>query len=220
LAAEVTGQPEPVNPKSSAPRPKPQYGEYATPQEQAKIIADSLPPVSPLLVPPVPVPSAPVPSAPVPPVLNPGVVGKPPRTPHGRTRVTGPPPTDPRRRPRRWDIILTAVLLGYATINVVTQLIARDTLATIAAQFFVAQGIGTYTPTALTTSLGNTLNVVTLALFVATVLVTTWMLRRGSIAFWVPIAGGVLATIVALVFVVILLQSDPAFVTFLDRTRR
>jgi hypothetical protein len=220
LATEVTDQPEPVHPKSSEPRPKPQYGEYATPQEQAKIIADSLPPVSPLLVPPAPVPPGPISPATVPPVLSPGAVGKPPRTPRGRTRVTAPSPTEPRRRPRRWDIILTAALLGYATINVVTQLIARDTLATIATQFFVAQGIGTYTPTALTTSLGNTLNVITLALFVATVLVTTWMLRSGRVAFWVPIAGGVLATIVALVFVVILLQSDPAFVTFLDRTRR
>ena len=216
----MTDQPEPVHPKSGEPRPKPQYGEYATPQEQAKIIADSLPPVSPLLVHPVPVSPGPIPPAPVPPVLSSGVVGKPPRTPHSKTRLTGPSPTEPRRRPRRWDIILTAGLLGYATINVVTQLIARDTLATIATQFFVAQGIGAYTPTALTTSLGNTLNVVTLALFVATVLVTIWMLRRGRVAFWVPIAGGVTATIVALVFVVILLQSDPAFVAFLDRTRR
>jgi hypothetical protein len=199
LAAEVTDQPE--LPKSGERRPKPQYGEYATPQEQAKIIADSLPPVSPLLVPPVLVPPVPVSPVPAPPELTPPAV------------------TVPGRRPRRWDIILTAALLGYATINVIAQLLAKDTLATIATQFFTAQGIGDYTPTALTTSLGNTLNVITLALFVVTVLVTTWRLRRGRVAFWVPIAGGVVATIVALVFVVILLQSDPAFTTFLDRTR-
>ena len=190
----MTDQPE--LPNSGERRPKPQYGEYATPQEQAKIIADSLPPVSPLLVPPVPEPPVPVP-----PELRPPAVAV------------------PGRRPRRWDIILTAALLGYATINVIAQLLAKDTLATIATQFFTAQGIGDYTPTALTTSLGNTLNVITLALFVVTVLVTTWRLRRGRVAFWVPIAGGVVATIVALVFVVILLQSDPAFTTFLDRTR-
>jgi phosphotransferase system glucose/maltose/N-acetylglucosamine-specific IIC component len=112
------------------------------------------------------------------------------------------------------------VLLGYATINVIAQLLARDTLATIATQFFITQGIGDYTPTALTASLGDTLNVITLALFVTTVLVTTWMLRRGRVAFWVPIAGGVVAIIVALVFVVVLLQSDPAFVAYLDGTRR
>ena len=216
----MTDQPE--RPKSGERRPKPQYGEYATPQEQAKIIADSLPPVSPLLTPPVPVPvpPVPVPPVPVPPGLRPPAVPGPPQAPDAQTRVgSQPAPGVPGRRPRRWDIILTAALLGYATINVIAQLLAKDTLATIATQFFTAQGIGDYTPTALTTSLGNTLNVITLALFVVTVLVTTWMLRRGRVAFWVPIAGGVVATTVALVFVVILLQSDPAFTTFLDRTR-
>jgi len=214
----VTDQPE--RPKSGERRPKPQYGEYATPQEQAKIIADSLPPVSPLLVPPVPVPPVPVLPVPVPPVLRPPAVPGTPQTPDASARVGAQPaPGVPGRRPRRWDIILTAALLGYATINVIAQLLAKDTLATIATQFFTAQGIGDYTPTALTTSLGNTLNVITLALFVVTVLVTTWMLRRGRVAFWVPIAGGVVATIVALVFVVILLQSDPAFTALLDRTR-
>lgn len=214
----MTDQPE--RPKSGERRPKPQYGEYATPQEQAKIIADSLPPVSPLLVPPVPVPPVPVLPVPVPPVLRPPAVPGTPQTPDASARVGAQPaPGVPGRRPRRWDIILTAALLGYATINVIAQLLAKDTLATIATQFFTAQGIGDYTPTALTTSLGNTLNVITLALFVVTVLVTTWMLRRGRVAFWVPIAGGVVATIVALVFVVILLQSDPAFTALLDRTR-
>ncbi len=209
----MTDQPE--RPKSGERRPKPQYGEYATPQEQAKIIADSLPPVSPLLVPPVPVPPLPVPRERKPPADT-GTS----QAPDASTRVGAQPaPGALGRRPRRWDIILTAALLGYATINVIAQLLAKDTLATIATQFFTAQGIGDYTPTALTTSLGDTLNVITLALFVVTVLVTTWMLRRGRVAFWVPIAGGVLATIVALVFVVILLQSDPAFTTFLDRTR-
>ena len=180
---------------------RPRYGEYATPQEQAKIIADSLPPVSPLLVPPA--------------------IPQSPKAPDASTRVgTTPPGPSAGRRPRRWDLILSAALLGYATINVIVQLVARDTLAAIVTQFFVAQGIGDYTPTALTASLGTTLNVITLALFVLTVLVTVWMLRRGRVAFWVPIAGGVAATIVALVFVVILLQSDPALIAFLDRPRR
>lgn len=192
----------PNRPKYGELRPRPQYGEYATPQEQAKIIADSLPPVSPLLVPPT---------------ISRAI----PQAPDASTRVgTTPPPSAAGRRPRRWDIILTVALLGYATINVIAQLLAKDTLATIATQFFITQGIGVYTVTALTTSLGNTLNLITLALFVLTVLATTWMLRRGRVAFWVPIAGGVVATIVALVFVVILLQADPAFTAYLDGTRR
>ena len=198
-------------PKYPERRPRPQYGEYATPQEQAKIIADSLPPLSALLVPP---PAVQTPTAPA--------VGSAHQAPDAATRASANAevrPAAPRRR-RRWDLILTAVLLGYASVNVIGQLMARDMLRTIVTQFFVAQGIGVYTPTALTTTLGNSLNVVTLALFVLTVLATTWMLRRGRVAFWVPIAGGVAATIVALVFVVILLQSDPAFTAYLAGVRR
>ena len=204
-------------------RPRPQYGEYATPQEQAKIIADSLPPVSALLV---PSPAVQTPAVQTPAVhpasAPPTAVGSAHRAPDASTRASANAAVRPAapRRPRRWDLILTAALLGYASINVIAQLIARDMLATIVTQFFVAQGIGDYTPTALTTTLGNSLNVVTLVLFVLTVLATTWMLRRGRLSFWVPIAGGVAATIVALVFVVILLQSDPAFTAYLAGVRR
>ena len=205
-------------PKYPERRPRPQYGEYATPQEQAKIIADSLPPVSPLLVAPSTVQTPAVHPA----IAPPTATGNAHRGPDAATRASANAavhPDAPRRR-RRWDLILTAVLLGYASVNVIAQLMARDLLTTIVTQFFVAQGIGGYTPTALTTTLGNSLNVVTLALFVLTVLATTWMLRRGRVAFWVPIAGGVAATIVALVFVVILLQSDPAFTAYLAGLRR
>lgn len=221
--------PKPESPKYGEPRPRPQYGEYATPQEQAKIIADSFPPERPLPPPAAsvsPASASPASGSHVPETHQPGqpvagapVVADTPRAGDAASRSAGLPPAAAGRR-RRWDIILTAGLLGYATINVIAQLLARDTLATIATQFFVSQGIGDYTPTALTASLGTTLNVITLALFVITVLVTTWMLRSGRIAFWVPITGGVVATIVALVFVVILLQADPAFVQLLDRTRR
>ena len=199
---------EPELPQYGERRPRPQYGEYATPQEQAKIIADSLPPVSALLVPP-----------PARPLTTGGGSGH--RPPDAATRVSANAPVRPAtpRRTRRWDLVLTAVFLGYANVNVIAQLVSRDTLATIVTQFLVAQGIGAYTPTALTTTLGNVLNIVTLALFVVTVLATTWMLRRGRVAFWVPIVGGVAATTVALVFVVILLQSDPMFTAHLNGAR-
>ena len=195
------------SPKFGEMRPRPQYGEYATPQEQARIIAHSLPPVSALLVPPTVADAA-----------SPGASSAPKVRTKKQQFVAGSPVAG-GHRPRRWDQILTVMLLGYAAINVIGQLIARDTLAAIVTQFFVTQGIGTYTPTTLSETLGNTLNIVTLALFVLTVLGATWMLRRGRIAFWIPLAGGVAATIVALVFVVVLLQADPAFSAYMKGIR-
>jgi hypothetical protein len=181
LAAEVTDQ----GPRHGERLPAPHYGEYATPQDQARAIADSQPPLPPAL-------------------------GGPP-APDSTPSL---PPARPK--PRRWDLILTSVLLGYAAVNVVAQLLSGSTLTAVLTQFSRAQGIGEYTPTALAQNLGTVLNVVTVALFIVTVVVTTWMVRRGRISFWVPLVGGVAATLVALVFVVVLLQGDPAFLSYLD----
>ncbi len=200
----MTGDPSTEGAANDRDRPRPQYGEYATPQEQAKIIAESLPPVSPLLAPSSG-------AGPAVPVASLGTASGPGFRAARRL---------PRGRPRRWDLIVSAVLLGYATVNVIAQLVSRDTLATVITQFFLTQGIGTYTPTALTTALGNVLNVVTLALFVATAALTAWMLRRGRIAFWIPIVGGVVAAVVAVVFVAVLLQGDPAFLAYMNGLRK
>lgn len=132
------------------------------------------------------------------------------------TQAAGPPF---KRAPRRWDQILTAALLGYAAISVVSQLATRDTLESALKQLFVSQGWAQYTPTALATSLGSVLNFASLGIFLVTLLASTWMLRRGRMAFWVPLAGGALATIATLVIVAVVLNADPTFVAHLRELR-
>jgi hypothetical protein len=177
LATEVTDE----RPRYGERLPAPQYGEYATPQDQARAAAGSQP-------------------------QPPALAG---------AAVPDSPPAPARRKPRRWDLILTSVLLGYAAVNVLAQLFSGSTLTTVMAQFSRAQGIGVYTPTALGQTLGTVLNVVTVVLFIATVFATSWMMRRGRISFWVPLVGGAIATIVAVVFAVVLLRGDPAFISYL-----
>lgn len=179
-------------PRNGERLPAPQYGEYATPQDQARAIAGSQPPWPPAL----------------------GGPPHPGSTVAGSPSDVAPPPAS--RKSRRWDLILTSVLLGYAAVNVLAQLFSGSTLTTVMTQFYRAQGIGEYTPTALAQNLGTVLNVVTVVLFVVTVFATTWFMRRGRISFWVPLVGGAVATIVALVFVVVLLQGDPAFLSYMD----
>jgi hypothetical protein len=102
---------------------------------------------------------------------------------------------------------------------VIAQLLAKDTLATIATQFFTPGRRRDYTPTALTSRVSATPSTSTHHAFVVTVLVTTWMLRDAAASPSCPIAGGWSRQSWHLVFVVILPQPDPAFTTFLDRTR-
>ncbi len=177
--------------------PAPQYGEFATPQDEERAAAAAAARTPRALA------GSPAPASPLPPASS-----LPPASPT--------PLWPARRKPRRWDLVVTSVLLGYAAVNVLAQLFSGSTLATVMTEFYRAQGIGTYTPTALAQNLGTVLNVVTIVLLIVTVFATWWMMRRGRIAFWVPLVGGAVATIVALVFVAVLLQGDPAFISYMD----
>ena len=122
-------------------------------------------------------------------------------------------PRDPAK-PRRWDFILTSILLAYATWNVVSQVFLASDLSGVINQYYEANSIGAFTPTELSAALGSVLNVVTILLFVVTVFVTSRLLRSGRLAFWVPIAGGALSVTVALVFVAVVVMGDPAFLAY------
>ncbi len=180
-------------------RPRPQYGEYASPQAQAQAIAGSLPPI-------IPAPTAP----------HPVTAAAPARSAGSGVRMGG---SASRPKSRRWDLILSLVLLAYGALNVVAQIFQATDLATVLSRFYTVQGIGTFTPTELSSTLGIVLNVITVVVFLATVAVTSTLLRRGRLAFYVPIVGGALALLVALVFVMVLLSRDPSFTAYINGSR-
>ena len=49
-------------------------------------------------------------------------------------------------------------------------------------------------------------------LFVATGLITFTLLRRGRVAFYVPLIGGAIAGIIAVVCILVLMFADPAYI--------
>jgi uncharacterized protein (DUF697 family) len=175
-------------PRYGEMRPAPRYGEYATPQDQAQAMR-SKQPIAP----------GDAPSSQVGPAWG------------GPTGVESARPT-----PRRWDLILTAVILAYATLNVVSQLFLGSSLSTVIDDFYRLQGIGKYTPTSLAGALSIVLNGVTAVLYVLTVAFTVRQLRRGRVAFYIPIIGGVIATLVAVAFVIVLLTGDPTFTSYMN----
>jgi hypothetical protein len=175
-------------PRYGEMRPEPRYGEYATPQDQARAMGS----------------------------------GQPTAPSDGASSQVGPAwggPTEVESAHltrRRWDLILTAVILAYATLNVVSQLFLGSTLSTVIEDFYRLQGIGTYTPTSLAGTLGVVLNGVTAVLYVLTVALTVRQLRRGRVAFYIPIIGGVIAMLVAVAFVMVLLTGDPTFTSYMN----
>jgi preprotein translocase subunit SecF len=105
--------------------------------------------------------------------------------------------------------VLSLVLIVYGGMIVFSGFASGPTLAPQMSEIYSRMGLGTYTATALAGSLGRIVNFVSAILFVITLIVTGTLLRRGHIAFYVPLIAGIISTIFAAACLVALLAQDP-----------
>ncbi|KQR24894.1 DUF6264 family protein [Microbacterium sp. Leaf151] len=175
-------------------RPRPQYGEYATPEEQrARIqrpeVTEALEAgVAPQPEPPAAAPaSAPTPAA----APRPGA-------------LRGP----------LWDRIITGGLLAYglvSTVSTIVQLLDFPRYAESAAAVLSVDA--TYTNLQAGYVWGAAAALVYGIGWLLTALLTWRRLRRGRIAFWIPLAGFVATALIAGVCVTLALVGDQQFMT-------
>lgn len=174
-------------------RPRPQYGEYATPEEQrARIQRPEVTEALDAGVAPQPEPAAPAAAAPAP------------ASTKGQAK--------PGLRGPRWDRILTGALLAYglvSTVSTIVQLLDFPAYAESAAKIL---GV-----TASFTNLSAGYMWGAAAAFVYGIgwlltAVFTWRrLTRARVAFWIPLVGFVVTALVAGVCVTLALIGDPQF---------
>ena len=117
----------------------------------------------------------------------------------------------PRRAPWRFDAAITIGLLAAGLVNVVGSIGANADPARAINQSYALFGGGTYTATEQTSVIGIAVNVVNIVVFVLTAWIALELVKRKRIAFWVPIAGAVLATVITSLLVLSLIVADPAF---------
>jgi hypothetical protein len=168
-------------------RPRPQFGEYATPEEQRARI--QRPEVTES--------------------LEAGVA--PPREP-----TIGPAAPSTRDRGPLLDRVATLVLLVYGFVSVVStivQLLDFPGYAERAAQLLGVDA--TYTALSAGYAWGAVASVVYGVGYLITAWTTWRRLRRGRIAFWVPLVGFVGTTLIAGVCITIALTADPSFMSTL-----
>ncbi|NNC11244.1 hypothetical protein HII28_05040 [Planctomonas sp. JC2975] len=193
-------------------RPRPQYGEYATPEEQRAAI--KAPETNPHYAPPEPghveSTAAQHPSIPDAPARqNPPVDPDSPSAYNGSTLLRHPA-----------DRVITIALLVLGLYNVITTITSRSDLPSEIAVFYGSTGItGDYTVTSLTGTIADVIAIVSLALWVVAAGLSTWTILRGRIAFWIPLVAGVLASLVNSAGLLILVFHDPAFIAFLHQAR-
>ena len=190
--AASEAEPSGPAPANGGGRPRPQYGEYASPEQQAKAMG---------------VTSPPPPTVPALAARPAGALAPPPPPPYGQNL----PRAAMVATPRRWDLMLSAVLLAYGLYSVVSGMFQFADLGALINRVYQMQGIGQFTTTQLATTLGIVINASDVILFVATALITFTLLRRGRVAFYVPLVGGAIAGLIALVCILVLMFGDPAY---------
>jgi hypothetical protein len=118
---------------------------------------------------------------------------------------------DARRAPRRFDAAITIGLLAAGLVNVVGSIGANADPSRAINQSYAIFGGGTYTVTPQTSTIGIAVNVVNIVVFVLAAWISLELVKRKRVAFWVPIAGAVVATVITSILVLTLIVADPAF---------
>ena len=171
-------------------RPRPEYGEYATPEEQAEAMGTVIEPVADI---PADIPA----ELPPPTIARPAAV-----------------------QARRWDLVVTIALLVFAiytTINVFVSF--TDLASVISRSYVIAYGYkGGYPNADLASSVGRTVNIIQPVLLLLTIWLSTRSLRRGRVTFWIPLAAGGVSLIVTLVALSVLISGDPDFMAFMTKS--
>lgn len=169
----------------STPHEQPEYGERATPEQQAEAIRAS----------------GGVPEAQRAAEFQPAV-----------QRATGSPSPSSRYLVNRF---ITVFLLGVGLVAVIQSVFGYLNLAESIQTLYTQQGIGTYTETPLTSTIGIALVITHAVIWVATAWISMRVLATGRTAWWIPLIGAVLSFAVMAVLMAIVLLADPAFMQYI-----
>lgn len=183
-------------------RPRPQYGEYATPEQLAAARGLTLAQMQDQITPPrvaVPADSA-APAA---------------ATAAAQSADAAAPAQKRRLVDRAVTIGLLVFGLFYTLLNIPGFLAMSETMQ-LSYDFM---GYGEFRATDLAATLGVVAAVLQVAIWLVTASVSFAMMKRGRAAWWVAVAGGMVALIAFAVISTIILSGDPTFVEMLNNNR-
>lgn len=186
-------------------RPRPQYGEYATPEQLAAARGLTLEQMQDQITPPrvaVPADSAAPAAATA-------------AAPAAQSADAAAPAQKRRLVDRAVTIGLLAFGLFYTLLNIPGFLAMSETMQ-LSYDFM---GYGEFRATDLAATLGVVAAVLQVAIWLVTASVSFAMMKRGRAAWWVAVAGGMVALIAFAVISTIILSGDPTFVEMLNKNR-
>ena len=189
-------------------RPRPQYGEYATPEEVAEARG------------PLPVePTDPVSrlAAPISKVES-GRAAKAGTRPSPGLRSAPPPRGAPvaARHPRQANNLITVLLIVVGIWNTVTSIPSYLDFGPVLSQGVALAGYGTFSFGAVAHTAGIVLLAVSLLLLIGAVGVSLQLIRSGRRSIWVPVVAGTLYLVASLVVMTVVVANTPALVSVLQ----
>ncbi len=182
-------------------RPRPEYGEYATPEEVAEA-RGPVPLEETLAVRETPAassPSAPAASRPsASPTLPPPVPG---------TQTSSTPP----RHPSRWDLPLTVTFIALALVNTLSSIPSYLDLATALNEAGRVSGMGDLAFGPAASAGGIALLVIDAVILLATIGLAWRRFRAGKRAVWVPIIAFAVRLVAYVIVVMVIVLNTPGF---------
>ena len=135
------------------------------------------------------------------------------------TPIEPPPPLAAEqvvtRAPRRtWDLFVTTALLMLGVIDVVTGFEQFAHLADALRAAYASQGFPAFTSDGLASTMGIVINVVRVTVLVAAIGLSLLRIRRGRLAFWIPLVGAAVAGLSVVACVLIVILNDPALAAY------
>jgi hypothetical protein len=197
-------------------RPRPQYGEYASPEEQARAIGVPLDPAHHASAPHASASHAGTPHASAAQAVTPPAA--PPAAP--AAPVVGSEAATARVRRSR-DVVVTVVLLGIGLAWTLLSIPGTSDLAGTLDRTYALQGYtGHYGPVALASALGLAMNISTLVLWGISCAISIALLRRHRRAFYVPLIGAVVSGLVVVALTIVAMYNDPGLLAYLGALQR
>jgi len=148
-------------------RPKPEYGEYATPEQQAAAMGRAY-------VPPPPEP----PAAPITPTSS---------------RLAEPYPVRPSGYANRF---LTVFLLGLGALSLIGNVSTYLNYATALKGVMTASGLSSVSVPSAVNGAGIPTLIANIVIFAASTILSVLVIRRGRVSFYIPILGFLLFVVV------------------------
>lgn len=187
------------------PRPRPEYGEYATPEQ----VAEARGPVP--LEETLAVRETPAASTPTADASRPTSPPLPPPAPGTQTSAT-----PPRRAAPRWDVPITVTLIVLALVNTLSSVPSYLDLASALNQAGRVSGMGDVTFGAAASAGGIALLVIDSVVLLATIGLAWRRYRAGKRAAWVPIIAFGVRLLAYLIVVMVIVLNTPGVATIME----